>query len=332
MPVVSALSPSADRRADDASPFAPSLARDARDVLHTQPTLPRPGGGRTLERWRALAQIAARDLSLVKVLEAHYDAQAICAELDADGPRPGELWAVWAAEPPHAQVHHADGVLRGRKAWCSGADLVSHALLTVVLEDGRRGLAAVDLSVSGISRHDSAWQAIGMGAVRSGEVVFEAAPARLVGGPGDYLERPGFWHGGAGIAACWLGAAGAVAERLRRHAAIARDAHAAAHLGAIDVALSTAMQALRALAAAVDARPEHPHRHEVMQVRAAAEAACTTTLERVGRALGAGPLCLDREHAQRCADLTVFVRQTHAERDLQAIGEAIAGEASAWQL
>jgi hypothetical protein len=31
----------------------------------------------------------------------------------------------------------------------------------------------------------------------------------------EYLQRPGFWHGGAGIAAVWFGAAAALAERMR---------------------------------------------------------------------------------------------------------------------
>jgi hypothetical protein len=43
-------------------------------------------------------------------------------------------------------------------------------------------------------------------------------------------------------------------------------------------------------------------------------------IDRVGRALGAGPLCLDGDHAARVADLTVYLRQSHAERDLQRLG------------
>ncbi|MDQ2757232.1 MAG: acyl-CoA dehydrogenase, partial [Actinomycetota bacterium] len=47
----------------------------------------------------------------------------------------------------------------------------------------------------------------------------------------------------------------------------------------------------------------------------------------VGRALGAAPLCLDAAHAQAVADVQVYVRQSHAERDLAALGalEASAG-------
>ncbi|MDQ6648856.1 MAG: acyl-CoA dehydrogenase, partial [Actinomycetota bacterium] len=44
-------------------------------------------------------------------------------------------------------------------------------------------------------------------------------------------------------------------------------------------------------------------------------------LDRVGRALGAGPLCLDPVQAQRAADLPVYLRQSHAERDLAGLGE-----------
>ena len=55
--------------------------------------LPLPGGGQTLDRWRALAAVAAHDLSLVKLYEGHTDALAIRAEL---GDAPDEPWdASW---------------------------------------------------------------------------------------------------------------------------------------------------------------------------------------------------------------------------------------------
>jgi hypothetical protein len=63
------------------------------------------------------------------------------------------------------------------------------------------------------------------------------------------------------------------------------------------------------------------------QVRAVVEAAATETIDRVGRALGAGPLCLDAAHAARVADLTVYLRQSHAERDLEELAELVTGEA-----
>jgi hypothetical protein len=44
------------------------------------------------------------------------------------------------------------------------------------------------------------------------------------------------------------------------------------------------------------------------------------TIVRTGRALGPGPLVLDAEHARRVADLAIYIRQSHAERDLAALG------------
>lgn len=57
-------------------------------------------------------------------------------------------------------------------------------------------------------------------------------------------------------------------------------------------------------------------------------------LARVGRALGPAPLALEAEHARRVADLQLYVRQHHAERDQASLGEAVAamaaGGRSAW--
>ena len=44
----------------------------------------------------------------------------------------------------------------------------------------------------------------------------------------------------------------------------------------------------------------------------------------VGRALGPGPMCKDAAMARRFADLPVFMRQSHAERDQEALGRRLA--------
>ena len=84
-----------------------------------------------------------------RLAEAHADATAILAELGGEPPKPGELWAVSAAESAEVTltVDEADGVakLNGTKPWCSGAGLCTHALVTAHHPDGDRGLYAVDL-------------------------------------------------------------------------------------------------------------------------------------------------------------------------------------------
>jgi hypothetical protein len=56
------------------------------------------------------------------------------------------------------------------------------------------------------------WRAVGMAASESGSVSFDGVAATAVGSPGDYVSRPGFWQGGAGIAAVWYGGAKAIAR------------------------------------------------------------------------------------------------------------------------
>jgi hypothetical protein len=70
-----------------------------------------------------------------------------------------------------------------------------------------------------------------------------------------------------------------------------------------------------------------------MRARLAAEHAAACVVERAGRALGAGPLCRDAHFAQLMADLPVFIRQSHAERDEASLAErVIEEEAISWQV
>lgn len=313
-----------------------SLEDRARARLHG-PALPLPGRGDTLARWRALAGIGVEDLALAKVLEAHHDALAILAELGAPRPAPGTLLAVWAAEGPESTLVVRDGPgsarLHGRKPWCSGASFVDAALVTATSGDARQ-LVLVDLRQPGVRVPDPQWEAIGMAAIPSGPVEFDAVPCQRIGAPGAYLDRPGFWHGGAGVAACWLGAAVAIAQRMADPARVARDPHLAATLGRVDMALGAATALMRELAARIDAAPTLHHRREVVRLRSFIERTCTDVLDAAARAMGPGPLCRDGEHARRCADLPVFVRQSHAERDWAGLGADVANldPGSRWPL
>jgi len=292
--------------------------------------LPLPAAGATWARWHALAELAAEDLSLARLAEAHTDAIAILAELGAAA-APG-LWGVWAAEPPAARVQAertgAGWRLSGRKAWCSGAGLLDAALVTVHAEDGRR-LMAID--VADLVVLPGTWSAVGMVASAAETVELRGVQGRDVGGPGAYLERAGFWHGGVGVAACWFGGAvGAARTLLSAARSRPLGPHALAHLGAVDAVVTGMLAVLQAAAAEVDAEP-HGSGAELRarRVRAQVEAGATEVLDRVGRALGAGPLCLDAVHAQRAADLPVYLRQSHAERDLADLG-SLAVERAGW--
>ena len=305
-------------------------------IRHHADRLPLPGSGRTLARWRALAEVASNDLGLAKLYEGHTDALAILAELRAPAPRPGQSWGVWCAEPPGDRVEAAPAPsqasggqgarvrLSGRKPWCSGAAAVDQALVSAWLPDGRRCLVAVSMHQPGICTSAAGWHAVGMASSASIDVHFDGAAGMLVGAPGEYLSRPGFMHGGAGVAACWYGAAARIASYLRHAAAQGQDPHRQAHLGAIDVALASAAGLLREAAAQMDETPSDPCLLAVSRARLAVEAAAEEVLRRVPRAIGPGPLCKDPALARLMADLPVFIRQSHAERDQAALGRHVA--------
>nr|WP_314539264.1 acyl-CoA dehydrogenase family protein [uncultured Massilia sp.] len=300
--------------------------------------LPLPGAGATLARWQALAAVGAHDLSVAKLYEGHTDALAILAEAGAADDGRSGIWATWCAEPPDARVllrREAGGghTLEGRKAWCSGAHDVDHAVVSCWSEAGEAMLAAVDLRQPGVQLTDDGWDAIGMAGSRSVDVRFERARAVPLGGPGFYVGRAGFWHGGAGVAACWFGATCALAEALRVRVAAQADPHRLAQLGEVTVALQGCAALMREAAAIIDRAPAADAMALALSVRLSVEAAATLVLAQAGRALGPGPMCKDPRIARLFADLPVFIRQSHAERDQEALGRVVAaaGE-SPWAL
>lgn len=290
--------------------------------------LPLPASGRTAERWQRLAELAAENIVAARVAEAHVDAVAILHELGGKPPEPGQLWSVWAAEAPDAVLTATDirgaYLLNGTKVWCPGAGFCTHALVTARRDDGTPGLFAVTVTDPTVKALPSTWWNAGMAGSDTRPVQFTNTHAVAVGDPGDYLIRPGFWHGAIGVAACWLGGARRVADPLYRCAASqSADAYSLAHLGAVDAALAAGDAMLAAAAAQVDADPfDRAGTAQLLarRVRTVVEHAVDEAITRTGRALGPGPLCQDGRHAQRVADLSIYIRQSHAERDLAELG------------
>ncbi|MEU6406976.1 acyl-CoA dehydrogenase [Streptomyces sp. NPDC046985] len=311
---------------------------------------PLPGSGHTAARFDALSAVAREDLSVARLVEGHLDAAAILAELGGEAVRPDQYWGVWAAEPPGSGLtatRTADGwALDGLKRYCSGAHVCTHALVTARADDGRR-LFAVRTGVPGAPADEAepgpvdgpgcrpvpgTWEAVGMAGSDSPDVRFTSVPAAPVGGVEAYLRRPGFAHGGVGVAACWYGGAQAVARVLFERAARREDAFTDAHAGAVDLRLYTAGLALRRAAEEIDADPldrAGGAAVRTLRVRAVVAEAGAEILDRVGRATGAEPLCHDGRHARATADLAVYLRQHHADRDLTALGGIVARGAGA---
>lgn len=287
--------------------------------------LPLPGVGETARRLLALCQLAREDLSAGRLAEAHADAIAILAETGAAAP--SGLLGVWAAEGPSSHVcavwERSGWQLDGIKQYCSGLGIVDHALVTARGDDGPL-LFVLPLDHPGICIDRSTWRTVALAATSTGTVTIVGAhlpPTSLVGAPGFYLDRPGFWHGAVGVAACWVGGAMGVAERLRD--SDRDDSHTLAHVGAIDAECWSFAALLGVAGRQIDDDPLDllgEARIRALTMRHLVERGCRDILDRAGRALGPGPLALDGEHGQLVADLTLYIRQHHAERDLEQLG------------
>lgn len=317
---------------------APDLVLGEIRHLLEPPCLPLPAAGDTLRRFAVLAEIARHDLVLARLAEGHADAIAILAEASAAGvskarvPAGGRL-GVWAAGPLDELAllrRLGHNVLVGRRRWCSGAGALTHALVTATgAGDIGASLVLVDLRRPGVSVDTGSWSAIGMARSDTFEVRFDEVPIDdedIVATGGWYTSRPGFFHGATGVAACWWGGAAGLTPPLERRCRDADDPHARAALGA-SLAELWAMECCLTTCATrfdldpLDARREARRLAEL--TRLLVENAATRVLRLVGAATGAEPLGHDAAHAQRVADLTVYLRQHHGPRDAEGIARVL---------
>lgn len=288
--------------------------------------LPLPGGAGTRDRWEALATWGAHDLVLARLAEGHVDAVAVLAEAGRDAPA-GALLGVWAsASQGTGLVAEADcdeWCLSGTLRFASGARLLDAALVTA---DSPAGRLVVLLPTSGdeVRPVPGSWQAVGMDDSDSLDVTVAGVrlgPDAVLGPAGFYAGRPGLAIGGIGVAAVWWGGARGVLDAVRT-ALVSRPAnpHQLAHLGACVSAVRRGGTLLDAAAVAVERDPRGDHTVLALHVRHEVEQVVEEVLRRAGRITGATPLCRDAGYARRVADLTVYVRQQHAESDLERLG------------
>ena len=287
--------------------------------------LPLPGRGETVSRHRMLMELGREDLSLARIAEAHWDAVAILAEAGRE-PEAGAVYGVWASERAgrelRLELEGDDGYLTGTKLFLSGAGLVDRALITagtnsMLIDVGLRA------NRDRIHFDGSGWKTNAFAATCTAAGHFDRArfsAADVVGQHGWYTERVGFWHGACGPAACWAGGALGLLADARRQTR--DDAQTFAQTGAIE-ADAWAVQAYLDMAGReIDGGRDDAQtaRSRALIVRHLVEQACTDVLRRVARAFGAGPLAMDAEFLRRCEELDLYLRQSHAERDLESLG------------
>jgi alkylation response protein AidB-like acyl-CoA dehydrogenase len=284
--------------------------------------LPDPGTGRTAERWRVLTELGRTDLALARLAEGHTDATSILRQAGLE-PQPEALYGVWAARSAGTGAVLRDGRLSGTVRFCSGAHSLDRALVVALSDNGESSMFDLPLDHAGIVRVAGTWQAVGMDASDSPDVIFEdVGVSNRIGAAGFYTSRPGFWWGGGGVAAVWYGGSLGLVERTTEYLRSGKgaDEHQLAHLGELRTSLAATEGLLRLTAAAIDAEPAADLMTQIWLLRASAEQTARAVADRVPRIVGPTPLSRDRGFAQLFADLQVYARQHHAERDYAALG------------
>jgi alkylation response protein AidB-like acyl-CoA dehydrogenase len=300
--------------------------------------LPLPGQGKTWQRFETLSAWAAKDLSLGRLAEGHVDALAILAEAGLEVAEPMATYGVWAARSGSAVMtarrESGGWRLSGEKAFCSGGTLMDRALVSAESADGYR-LFDVAVSEQVIRALPDSWVAVGMADSFSETLEFGGPPVpngREVGAPGFYLERPGFWFGAVGVAACWFGGAAGLVEHLLKALEPASPDLVLGALGEAVAHVQGMRHVLQDAAREIDADPEDMQgtaRRRALVVRHAVHHAASEVLVLVAAAGGARPLCHDREQAQRAADLYVYLAQHHGPQEAAALGRLLL-DGGAW--
>jgi hypothetical protein len=293
-----------------------------------------PGAGKTSLRHQRLMEAGREDLTLARLAEAHWDAVAILAEAGKK-PRPGQLYGVWASEKPGAALQLASSekglILGGSKMFCSGAGLIDRVLVTVGAPNEL--LIEVDLRENANTIHfdGSGWKTLAFSETNTSKATFNNVPVSeldVVGEPGWYTDRPGFWHGACGPAACWAGGAiGLVDFAMTQQRS---DSHALAHLGAMRAQAWGLRSYLDTAGREIDEYPTNSPEAEIraLSLRHLVEQACTDILRRIPRAYGPFPLAMNQDTSRRYQELDLYLRQSHAERDLERLGRRLNSNAS----
>src|SRR5690606_26196456 len=124
---------------------------------------------------------------------------------------------------------------------------------------------------------------------RTAEVSFQRVKAEKIAEPNAYLERPGFWHGAAGVAACWFGATLKIAAYLHQATCQKPNPFKHMYLGEVFSQIVATRALFKSVAAEIDAAPQFSHEHLIRALRAQVEATALSVIELSGKALGAAP-------------------------------------------
>jgi alkylation response protein AidB-like acyl-CoA dehydrogenase len=288
-----------------------------------------PRGGHAL--FELLRLIGQGNLAVGRLYEGHVNALALIARYGtaaqtraaAADAAAGHLFAIWNTAPPEDVRLGEDGVLRGKKIFCSAAGQATRALITAQARNGEARMLLVPLAPGERVGPDH-WEPQGMRACGSGSMVFDGhtvSADELIGSPGDYLRQPLFSAGAWRTSAVTVGGLAAlVAEARAQLVARRRDGapQQRARIGAALIAQESALLwGRKAAQIAEDGTAAGDDVSAYVNLaRIAIEMACLEAMRLVQRSIGLAGLIQGNALERMLRDLATYLRQPAPDETL----------------
>lgn len=281
-----------------------------------------------------LEALGRTDIPLSRLTEGHVDALRIHVEAGTQ-PVADSLYGVWASRSRgtgiSARRTDAGWHLLGTLRFASGAGLLDRALLPVWLDDETSVL--LDVPVDDWPVDDSTWQTSAMRQSRSHTIHLDhdvpAEAVQQLGEEGFYLGRPGFFPGGVGVAAVWVGGAARVADLVWQHVGEVPPSPAVQlRLGHLRTELVAAASTVRAAAtrlgdvsgADADSLGAQGLQALATEARSVVGACVRRLLDEARAIVGPAGLAFDGPLTRAVDDLDLYVRQQSTDGDALFLG------------
>jgi alkylation response protein AidB-like acyl-CoA dehydrogenase len=287
--------------------------------------------------FHVLAAIGRGDLSVGRIFEGHVNALLLIQIFGTPDQRVrfqtlaagGALLGIWNTDAPVSPVSFDNGQLLGKKAFASGVDGLSFAVITAATPSGAQ---MVLVKVTDLPVDRTWWRPLGMRASGSHVVDFDGVcvpSENLLGPPGAYLQDPWFAAGAIRFAAVHVGGMHAVLDATIAHlrkCGRARDPHQQQRLGCMGSEVATGHAWLDSAGACWSGIERQSARSTVATMsaaRAAIERAALAVLEMAERSVGAAGMIAPHPLERLMRDLRTYLRQPNPDKALCEIATAL---------
>lgn len=273
----------------------------------------------------ALLALGRTDIGLGRLGEGHIDAARIAGQAGGSL-APDAIYGVWASRSGDSGIRcrRMEGglLLHGTLKFASGAGVIDRALVPVWPSPEEHLLLDLDVADRPVDR--TAWQTRAMTTSHSHTVELSEVrvPAdAVVGATNFYLERPGFFPGGIGVAAVWAGGLGRVVDTVLSRVRLRPSPAADLRLGRLLTALSLSVAAVRQAARELDTTGEF--RELATRTRAGVGSCVRAALAESRELAGAAGLAYDADLTHAIDDLGLYVLQQSADGDAGYLGDRL---------